>query len=341
MKAIMKIRFLQAVIGIVFGCMICFGGGMDAQAIELRLSHHLPPTAIPAKALEQWAKRLETETNGGVKITIFPSETLAKGRDAYTSTAAGVCDIAFVNNVYEPSRWGLNNIVGQISLAIPTDQRGGQFWDQLWKKYPEMLKEFEGVHVFARTISGSIALHTKKMVRVPADIKGMKIAAMGESLKLLRSVGASPVGIPAGDWYMSLEKGMMEGVLCPINVLTDRGVEEILPFHVDLGMGQNGNVIIINLSRWNSLQPDIKAKFEGLNQWTTDLIIKALDDVAAEGWKKCRDRGQTIIKPTPEESKLWLAHSEPLVEDWIKINEKKGPTREMFEYAKKLREEIH
>jgi C4-dicarboxylate-binding protein DctP len=121
----LKIRFLQALIGIILGCIMCFGGGMDAhaKAIELRFSHHLPPMVPIAKALEQWAKRLESETNGGVKIVIFPSETLAKGRDAFPSTAGGVCDIAFVNNVYESARWGLNNIVNLTALPFPPGKK--------------------------------------------------------------------------------------------------------------------------------------------------------------------------------------------------------------------------
>jgi TRAP-type mannitol/chloroaromatic compound transport system substrate-binding protein len=102
------------------------------------MAHHLPPTAIPAKALDVWAKKIESSTNGRVKITIYPSESLAKGTEAYSATAGGVCDIAFVNNVYEPSKWSLNNIVNLASLPVPTDKRGHEIWNKLWEKYPQM-----------------------------------------------------------------------------------------------------------------------------------------------------------------------------------------------------------
>jgi hypothetical protein len=66
-------------------------------------------------------------------------------------------------------------------------------------------------------------------------------------------------------------------------------------------------------------------------------LIKANDQVVIEGWQKCA--GQSIIKPTSDQLKLWLAAAEPAAEEWIKANESKGPSREMYEYAQKLIEE--
>ncbi len=337
MKANLKIRFLQAVIGVVFGCTMCFGGGMGAHAsaTELSIAHHLPVMAPAAKALEQWAKKLEADTGGRLKFTIYPSSSLVKGRDAYSSTVGGVCDIAFVNNVYESSKWALNNIVDSAALQIPTDERGVQVWDQLWKKFPVMLKELEGVKVLSHSISMSSSFHTKKAIRIPADTKGMKIAVMGDKAKLLKEIGASPVGIPANDWYLSLERGVLDGLLCPPGVMTDRGLEVLVPYHLDVKLGQGGNSIIMNLNKFNSLPPDIRAKFEQLYSYTNELMFKANQRVEDEAWEKCRKLGHTIITPIPEESKLWLAAAELLADEWIKQNAKKGPTKEMFDFARK------
>lgn len=309
-----------------------------AQVFELKLSIHMPPIAPVAQALEEWAQKIEENTNGEVKITVYASGALASGTDAYDSAAGGVCDIAYVNNVYEPSKWRLNNIVNQVALPIPTDSRGVEIWDKLWKKYPEMLDEFEGVKVLAHIVSLPASLHMSKEVRVPDDLEGIKVAAMGYNLKLLMYTAASPVNIPANDWYMSLERGLMEGILAPIGVLTDRGVEELLDYHIDLGFGQGGSCLVINLDRWNSFPPHIQAEFEELSSWTTDIMIEANNRVITEGWEKCA--GHTIITPTPEELELWLACALPVSEDWIEKNSKYGPTREMFEYAQTLVEEL-
>jgi len=307
------------------------------QVFELKLSHHLPPTAPAAKALDEWTKKLEASTNGGVKFTIYPSESLAKGREAYSATKGGICDVAFVNLVYESSKWSLNNVLTLATLPVPTDKRGTEIWNKLWKKYPETLNEFEGVKVLSNVVGMTTSIHTKDPVRVPNDIKGMKMAAMGDSLTILQTAGASPVSMPAGDWYMSAEKGVIQGCMAPVGVVTDRGIQEVLKNHIDLGIGQGGNIVIINLARWNSFPSDIQSKFEKLTSWLNDAVRTANDQLDAEGWQKCA--GQNIVKPTAAELKLWLACTEPTGQAWIKANASKGPSQEIYDYVKKLIEE--
>jgi TRAP-type C4-dicarboxylate transport system substrate-binding protein len=298
------------------------------------LSHHLPLAAPAAKALDEWTKKIEASTNGGVKFTIYPSETLAKGREAYSATVGGICDVAFVNLVYESSKWGLNGVINQPTLLVPTDERGTKIWNKLLEKYPQMVNEFAGVKVLSNVVGMTTSIHTKAPVRVPADIKGMKMAAMGDSLVILRTAGASPVSMPAGDWYMSAEKGVIQGCMAPVGVVTDRGIQEVLKNHIDLGIGQGGNVVIINLARWNSFPPDIKAKFEELTSWLNNAVRTANEQLEAEGWRKCAS--QSIVKPTAAELKLWLACTEPTAEAWIKQNASKGPSQEIFNYVKQL-----
>ena len=305
--------------------------------IELKLSHHVPPVSDTHKAFDRWAKRLEQETNGRVKVTIYPSSSLSEGKDAFPSAASGVCDVAFVSSAYEPSRWALNHIMNNPALQIPTDERGGQVWDQLWGKFPVMLKEFEGVKPLTHWVAMPYTLHLrKKSVRKPDEIRGMKICCTGSMVNVLKAAGAAPVGMPSNEWYSALERGVADGILSPYNVMTDRGLEALLPYHLDLNIGQGGSSVIVNLKKWNSLPPDIKGKIEELNPWLYEISWKANDVAITNGEKKCKDAGQTILKPTPEELKAWLALATPMSEDWIEKNKSKGPTREMFEWTQKL-----
>ena len=342
MKGTLKTRLIGASIGIFFGCVVIFSAGMNAQAktIELSFSHHLPPMVPVAKAFEQWAKRIEADTDGRVAITIYPSGTLSKESDAYASTVGGICDISFISNSYERKRWALNQIVNLLDLPIPTDARGTEIWDRLWEKYPVMLTEYEGVKVLSHSVNMSASIHTQKEIRVPADIKGMKIAALGDKIKLLQNVGAAPIGMPANDWYLSLEKGVIDGLFCPVGLLTDRGIEGLVPYHLKLDMGQSGSCIIMNMKKWNSLPPDIQSTIEQLYTWGNETINGAFNRLVEDAWAKCRSQGHTIIEPTAEEMKLWQAAVQETTQNWIKENANKGPTQEMYEYAKKLLEVI-
>lgn len=340
-KGRLRMSFLLAGVVLFTGLLSVVGGERaHAEAIEMRFSHHLPPISPVSKALDTWAKRVETDTAGKVKIVMFPAGSLAKGREGYSATAGGVCDIAFVNNVYERKRWALNNVVNLLSLPIPTDERGVEIWDKLWEKFPVMKEEYKDVKVVGHSINPYSSMHTKKLVKTPEDMKSMKIAAMGDKTKMLAGLHITPVGVPANEWYLSLEKGVIDGVFAPIGLMVERGIEEVVPFHLDMTMGQGGNSIIINQAKYDSLPAEVKAVIDGLWDYTNKLVGDATDGLSKDSWEKCAAKGHTNTVLTKAEMKPWLAAAEPSAEYWIKSNAKKGPTQEMYEYAQKLIDEL-
>ena len=108
MKIKGKIHFCQVIAkaSIVFIMFygISIGNTAFAKSLELSFVHHLPPISPTGKAIEQWAKRLEAETDHQIKISIFPSGIVAKGHEVFSSIGAGMGDIGYVVNMFERSK---------------------------------------------------------------------------------------------------------------------------------------------------------------------------------------------------------------------------------------------
>jgi TRAP-type C4-dicarboxylate transport system substrate-binding protein len=206
------------------------GGGQSESAdtvYTLRLSHHIPSSAPPARALEEWTRKVEEATGGRVQFVIYPAETLAKGRDALRATEDGVCDVANINFAYVGKRWSLNSVISLGSVAMPSGE-GSEIWDQLQEHFPELAGEMGSVKVLAKSVSTSTSLHVKgQEIRVPDDIRGLKIAALGDSAFLVESAGAISVNVSSSDWATASEKGLIVGCMAPVYVVTDRGLEQI------------------------------------------------------------------------------------------------------------------
>ncbi len=61
--------------------------------------------------------------------------------------------------------------------------------------------------------------HTKKPVKKMEDLKGMKIRCTGTSAKVASALGATPVAMAQTETYDALEKGVVDGLLSPLEAL--------------------------------------------------------------------------------------------------------------------------
>lgn len=84
----------------------------------LRFSHFWPATsAMQTDVFEPWAKKLETESNGRLKVEIYPSATLSKPDVTYDSAAKGTIDIGSQLQGYTAGRFPLSQIAELPGLS--------------------------------------------------------------------------------------------------------------------------------------------------------------------------------------------------------------------------------
>src|SRR5687768_2114582 len=85
------------------------GGPSWGQASEFRfkLHHFLPRTGnVPAKFITPWARKIETESNGRIKIDIFPSMQLGGSpQQLFDQARDGVADFVWTLPAYTAGRF--------------------------------------------------------------------------------------------------------------------------------------------------------------------------------------------------------------------------------------------
>jgi TRAP-type C4-dicarboxylate transport system substrate-binding protein len=105
----------------------------------------------------------------------------------------------------------LNMFTSLGFMDYPSMKAGTEIYHKIWDKFPEIREEFKGVKVLASRMQPGFQLSfTKKQVRVPSDIKGMKIISLGAFTAEMAAMGAAPMDVKVGDMYMSLERGLAE-----------------------------------------------------------------------------------------------------------------------------------
>ena len=330
---------LCLIISVVFA--LAPASAADPKVIELSFTHTIPPVIPIAKVYQKWAGMISEQSKGRVKINFYWSESLLKASEFYRGVQTGQTDITYYVIGLDWGLMPLNMFTKLGFMGYRNKTEGTEVYQKIFNKFPEIRNEFKGVKVMAARMGPAYQLcFTNKQVRVPADLKGMKVISVGGSMaKEMVAMGAAPMDVKVGDLYMSLERGLAEGISTHIPILQAFGILKLVPnmtlFKGGTSMGPD--MLLFNLKTWNKLPADIQKIFEDLSPWLGQELIKADNGFEAMVLGKAKGMGHTIITPTPEQLQLWVDSATPIHKKWIADNEAKGlPAQAIYDETKRL-----
>jgi tripartite ATP-independent transporter DctP family solute receptor len=187
---------------------------VQAQNIVLK-AHDTHPAGYPTvAAVESMGKKLDAATNGRIKIQTFPGAVLGQEKEAVEQTQIGAIQIARIS-------------LGVIGPVVPeVDVFNMPF---VFRDVNHMRKVIDGAigqelldkvsASPARLIGlgwmdgGSRSLYTKKPVRTPADLKGLKVRMMGNPLFVdtMNAMGGNGIAMAYGEVFTALQTGVIDG----------------------------------------------------------------------------------------------------------------------------------
>lgn len=306
--------------------------GAGAETITLRFAHQNPDTGLSTKnCVEPWLKKIEEATGGKVKIQPYYGETLAKGKDMWNATKMGITDIGWAFHGYWPNMTPVTDVISLPAMSFTSAEKGSEVLWKLHEKYPVIQNEFKDVKVLLFYTSAPYTLITsKKPVASLDDLKGMKIRMTGgPPTEMVTALGAVPMLIPMPDSYISLQKGVIDGMGAPWEAIHVWRFYEVAKYYTEVPFPAVYFSIIMNKNKWNSLPKDVQEAImsvsgeEGSKYWGRHFF----DDMKAEGVKKIEAAGQAanVTELSPEERQKWIdTGAKPLWNNWVSAMEKQG-----------------
>ena len=185
-----------------------------AQNIVLK-AHDTHPAGYPTvAAVESMGKKLDAATKGRIKVQMFPGAVLGQEKEAVEQTQLGAIQLARIS-------------LGVIGPVVPeVDVFNMPF---VFRDINHMRKVIDGpigqelldkvTASPARLVGlgwmdgGSRSLYTKKPVRTPADLKGLKVRMMGNPLFVdtMNAMGGNGISMGFGELYTALQTGVVDG----------------------------------------------------------------------------------------------------------------------------------
>ena len=327
----MKKNGLLTLLGTIYLVLI-FAAPSMAQVIKLTLAEQNPEMGWgPSHAEKPWVKKVEAATKGKVKIDVFYAQTLAKGPDIWNAVKTGVADMGWCFHGYWPDMTPLSDVITLPSLPIKTAEQGSEVLWKLYEKFPSIQNEYKDVHVLQLWSSNPYFLiTTKKQVKTMEDLKGLKIRVVGgPPTEQIKALGGIPTLIPMPDTYLSLDKGVIDGMGAPWEAIYAFRLYEIVKYYTIVPLSAVYFSMSMNKQKWESLPKDIQqeitsvsgleaAKFWGKNWF--DTAEEGVEDLV----KKGKFQMTKYVVP-PEELARWTkVAGEPLWKEWVKKMESRG-----------------
>lgn len=315
-----------------------------SEVIELKYASAFPPPAPISKVAQSWADQIEELSGGRLKMTCFFGGSLVGSDEMYRAVESGITDVGHYTMGTDPGLTPLNLVITLPFLGLPSQAAGGPIHEELFNKFPELQKEYQGMKILSLCAAPPETMHfTNKEVHVPEDLRGMKIVATGKWWsEALKDVGAAVVSIPAQDLYMSFERGLAEGHI--FNFIGARSLKtlELYKYHTIFGEGgcfMTTMQFMMNIDKWNSLPPDLQQILIETGKWHREALVESNKTDIQTGIDEAKAMGHTFTYLTPEEIQLWVDIAVPVHEMWIAENEDKGPARAIYDEVKRLIEQ--
>jgi TRAP-type mannitol/chloroaromatic compound transport system substrate-binding protein len=332
----MKRRFVAA-LAAGLSAMAAFGlssGPALAQAKVLKMQATWPASQTLFENFQMFAKRVETLTNGQVKIETMPAGQIVPAFEVLDATHKKVLDGAHTWAGY----WVGKNKASILFTGGPAGPWGmdhmdylswmwhGGGWDMYQKFYRDTLKL--NVVPLPILISSPQALGWfKKKIDNLADFKGMKCRQTGLAGEIFTEMGMRTVNMPGGEIMPAAERGVID---CAewVGGIDDLkfGFHTIWKWHYAPSLHEPVSIgeLMINLDVWKDLgttnQEIVKAAAtETLIVWWTKWQRQNAEAVA-----ELRDKHGVQILQTPPEIHL------EFMKAWDRVAQREADKNPLF-----------
>jgi len=295
----------------------------QAQEVTLTVHHFLSPKS-PAHVsfIEPWAKALEEQSGGRIKVEIYPSMSMGgKPPELYRQVRDGAADVVWTLIGYTPGVFPRSEV-----FELPTIHQGSARATNLaiQENFNLIAEDFKDLKPILVHVHAGNAIHLRdKAAHSVADLQGLKLRTPSRTgAWLIESWGAEPVGMPVPALPEALSKGTVDGALVPFEIVLPLKLQELTKYSVvGTGGSRFGTSVFLfamNKERYETLPDDLKAVIDANSGAAlADRIGQVWDEVEAPGIAAQEKSGGEIIALDEAATAAFNELGKTVVERWI------------------------
>ncbi len=289
----------------------------ESNTKVLNLAHNLPQTHPVHLGILEFQKALANNSNGTLKVKIFPDGQLGSEREVLEllqigSVAATKVSAATLSNfvpeynilgipyLFREKQHLFDILEGPIGKSIL--EKGSKFW-------------LRGLCYFD---AGSRSFYTsERAIRTPDDLKGLKIRVMNNqmAINMVNSMGGSATPLSYGELYTAMQQGVVDGAENNPPSFVSSNHYEISKYYTLDQHSFVPDVLLIGTKYWDKLSEEEKAWVQDAADKSAQAQKKFWNDSVDQSMKIATEAGVEVIIP---DKSLFAEKSKSVVEEFVK-----------------------
>jgi tripartite ATP-independent transporter DctP family solute receptor len=322
-------KFRRTLLGLAMAATaLAFSNGAIAQAsykAEYKMSLVLGPPTPWGMAGQIWADLVKERTQGRINIKLYPGVSLVQGDQTreFSALRQGVIDMAVGSTInWSPQIKELN--LFSLPFLMPD-----------YAAVDALTQGEVGKRIFATVDkAGAVPLawgengfreltNSKKPVKLPEDLKGMKIRVVGSPLfsDTFNALGANPTQMSWADAQPALSSGAVDGQENPLFLFTVLKMHTVGQKYVTTwGYVADPLIFVVNKDVWASWTPADQAivRQAAIDAGKQEIAIarKGLVEADKPLLKDVAAMGVTVTQLAPAERAAFVKATRPVYEKW-------------------------
>jgi len=315
-----------------------------AQEVTLRVHTFMPPVANPFKHfLTPWAKKVEKESNGRIKVQLYPAMQLGgKAPQLLQQVRDGVVDVVWTLPGFTPGV-----MVETEVFELPFVHKDTKSSVLALQDFADMhlKKELEPYHPLLMHVHAGSLFMTKDAIHTVADFKGKKLRSPSRTgAWIIEALGATGVHLPLPELVPMMNKGTVSGAILTYEIAPAVKMQELANYFITLSgaqprMSTTVFSFLMNKKKYESLPPDLKKVIDnnsGRN--LAPFAIKVWDMIDQDGLKVMKSKSKNkFVTLSPAETAKFKKAVAPVNDRFVaEVNKLGGNGAKVLADAKAL-----
>jgi TRAP-type C4-dicarboxylate transport system substrate-binding protein len=314
----------------------------DTPPTTLKLHHAFSSvSSVHEKFIVPWARKVEAESGGRIRLDLFPSMQLGGAPAALFDQARdGSADIVFAAPSLTPGRFPK---IETFELPFVPSRRAlvssRALADFAAANLQDELRDF---YAICFSCSDRAVLHADRPVRTIEDVKNLKVHVQTRfAAEAMRQFGAHPVIMPSAQLPVGISEHVIDACLDPWHLVPPLRLNDLLRSHTefsDFSPSARTYVLAMNKASYDRLPRDLKIVIDNNSGQPAAAMAGAMWDIQATAVANMVvERGDLIVTLLPEAVAHWRKAAEPVIDAWRKeIKEQKADGTKLLAAARAL-----